>query len=405
MPYFTASALVRYRASAPSVPRNRVRPCVATVLRTTTVWISAVGLGSLGLADDQTDRLPTPLPHQVEAMWVEVDGDVFGARPNDEGPIGGGAGYQRIVTSGDYHVTNRPELIEALETAQPGQVVFVDPEAVIDFTVWVRIDNLVIDVPEGVTLASNRGEEGAPGALLFSDEFDTSPLIRATGPNVRITGLRIRGPDADRRMDLHRAAFGPGGGGHPYYYRFPVSRGIQSRHAGLEVDNCELWAWSHSAVSVSRGDRHRIHHNHIHHNQRHGLGYGVTINQSEVDIEYNLFDWNRHSIAGTGRASSGYAARHNIVLSNANSHQFDMHGGRDRRDGTNIAGSWMEFTNNTFVNTEVNAIVIRGVPEREAVVTKNWFHDRRPGRRAVRSDGKTRVEDNVYGVPARKREE
>ncbi len=77
-----------------------------------------------------------------------------------------------------------------------------------------------------------------------------------------------------------------------------MNSSARSQHAGLEVDNCELWGWSHSAVSLFEGERHRIHHNHIHHNQRHGLGYGVTLNRGEVEIEYNLFDWNRHSIAG-----------------------------------------------------------------------------------------------------------
>lgn len=362
-------------------------------------WSLCLGIPAALFAQSPAAPNPTVYPHELEPMWVELEGQTYGARPNDEGPIGGGAGYQRIVTEGDHHVQTRTELIEALAAAQPGETVFVDPESSIDLTVWVRIEKLVIQVPEGVTLASNRGADGSGGALIFSDEFATAPLIQVTGPNARITGLRIRGPDADRRMDLHRTAFGPGGDGHRLYYQFPVSRGIQTRHPELEVDNCELWAWSHSAVNLSSGEGHRIHHNHIHHNQRHGLGYGVSLNQAEVAIEYNLFDWNRHSIAGTGRPPSGYLARHNVVLANANSHLFDMHGGRDRRDGTVTAGSWMEFRNNTFVNSQVRAIVIRGVPEREAVVTHNWFHHPRRGRQAVTSDGRTRVEDNAHGDP------
>lgn len=354
----------------------------------------------------QTGNLPTPLPEELDQddMWAEVDGETYGARPGDLGPIGGRSGYQRIVTEGDYHVADREALLDALEQAQPGEVVFVEPDAEIDLTVWVYIEDLVLEIPEGVTLASNRGQNAAPGALIYSDSFDTSPLIRAAGDNVRITGLRIRGPDTKRRMDLHRASFRDGRG-REFYYSFPTSSGISSAHDNLEIDNCEVWGFSHSAIRLGAGSGHRVHYNHIHHNQRHGLGYGVSLNQAEVDIEYNLFDWNRHSIAGTGRVPSGYAARHNIVLANANSHLLDMHGGRDRDDGTEIAGSWMEFENNTLVNTEQDAIVIRGVPEDRAVITRNWFHHEAVGDRAVRSDGRTHVRDNVYGIrPEKKRE-
>ena len=46
----------------------------------------------------------------------------------------------------------------------------------------------------GVTLASNRGCKGSEGAVIYSEAFQTRPLIRALGPDVRITGLRLRGP-------------------------------------------------------------------------------------------------------------------------------------------------------------------------------------------------------------------
>lgn len=354
----------------------------------------------------QNDNLPTPLPEDFDQdeMWVEIDGQVYGARPDDLGPIGGRTGYQRVITEGDYHVADRQDLIDALDQAQPGEIVFVEPDAEIDLTVWVHIEDFVLEVPEGVTLASNRGQDGAPGALIYSDTFDTAPLIRATGKNVRITGLRLRGPDPKRRMDLHRASFRDGRG-RDFYYSFPTSRGISAQHDSLEVDNCELWGFSHSAIRLGAGSDHSIHHNHIHHNQRHGLGYGVSLDQAAVDIEYNLFDWNRHSIAGTGSPPSGYAARHNIVLSNANGHLLDMHGGRDRDDGTDIAGTWMEFENNTLVNTQQGAIVIRGEPEEGAIITRNWFHNEATGDDAIRSEGRTQVRSNVYGIPPQKKRE
>ena len=47
-------------------------------------------------------------------------------------------------------------------------------------------------------------------------------------------------------------------------------------------------------------------------------------------------------------------------------------GGRDRNDGTDIAGTTIQIYSNTFL-TERLTIKIRGVPEREASVYNNWF--------------------------------
>jgi hypothetical protein len=112
-------------------------------------------------------------------------------------------------------------------------------------------------------------------------------------------------------------------------------------------------------------------------------------------IEYNLFNWNRHSIAGTGRPGNSYVARHNVELGVSLSHCFDMHGGRDRKDGTNIAGTSIEIYNNTF-RAQQTPVVIRGVPEDKCVVHHNWFPRHSEAKRAVRSSGKTKVFSNVY---------
>jgi hypothetical protein len=158
------------------------------------------------------------------------------------------------------------------------------------------------------------------------------------------------------------------------YYSIPNSDGIISTHPNLEVDNCELWGWSHAGIFLKRGAlKAHIHHNNIHHNQRSGLGYGVCLDQADALIEANLFDWCRHQIAGTGRPGTSYEARYNLVLENANGHSFDMHGGRDRKDGTDIAGDTINIHHNTFRATSVRAFVIRGRPQQSAQIHHNWF--------------------------------
>ena len=51
---------------------------------------------------------------------------VYGAQANPTGsPIGGGDGYKNIVTSGDFTVNNKDELLNALSMAKDGQVIFI----------------------------------------------------------------------------------------------------------------------------------------------------------------------------------------------------------------------------------------------------------------------------------------
>lgn len=219
-------------------------------------------VGCICLADDA----PT---------WVKIGNTVYGAKPDDRGPIGGGKGYTKIVTKGDYTVKNLDGLLAALAKAKPGQVVFIPGETTIDMTARIYIEKVVLKIPEGVTLAGNRGHNGSKGAQLTSDALDTPVMILATGTDVRITGLRIRGPNAKRYMAHWIRSFRGRGGGHKYYYKFPVSRGIKTEHSRLEVDNCEVSAFSAAGIYLAKGNKYQVHHNYIHHCQYNGLGYGV----------------------------------------------------------------------------------------------------------------------------------
>ncbi|MEX2232858.1 MAG: hypothetical protein WD824_11895 [Cyclobacteriaceae bacterium] len=331
--------------------------------------------------------------------WVEIQNSIYGAKPDHEGSTGGGARYSQTITKGDYTIENVDALLDALSQAKSGQVIFIPAETEIDLTTRIYIEELVLEIPEGVTLAGDRGDNGSKGALLVSDALKTPGMIRVNGPNVRITGLRIQGPNGKRYMEHHKRSFGEGGKKHEYYYKFPVSRGIITEFDHMEVDNCEVMAFSHSAISLRKGSGHHIHHNFIHKCQYNGLGYGVGHAEATSLIEHNLFDENRHSIAGTGVSGCGYVARHNIELGISLSHCFDMHGGRDRKDNTEIAGTAIEIYNNTFhVPVPERAVVIRGVPEERCEIHHNWILEHQDVDMAV--DGlseKTRAFNNAYG--------
>jgi hypothetical protein len=317
-------------------------------------------------------------PENADNTWIEVGGTVYGCVPDSTGPVGGGNGYTRMVATGEHEAISVEQLIAGLHDAGPGETVYIPGEAVLDFTSLVLAGGFALQIPPGVTLASDRGAGGSAGALLKSDAYATSPLIRIEGPGARITGLRIRGPDPERDLAHWRRSFWSSQGErqglskHEYYYQFPASRGVATEYDGLEVDNCELSGWSLAAVFLAAGRGHHLHHNFIHHNQRQGLGYGISHGTAFSVIEYNLFDWNRHSISGTGQSPSGYVARYNLETGHSLSHSFDMHGGRDRKDGTSTAGSRIEIYNNTFLGAR-RAISIRGRPEECARIFGNWF--------------------------------
>lgn len=330
--------------------------------------------------------------------WVDVDGVTFGAKPDERGPIGGGAGYKHIITKGDFTAKTPEQIAAALKKAKPGQVVFIPGENEVDLTTLIYIEKFVLKIPEGVTLAGNRGHNGSKGAILTSDALATDPMVETAGPHVRITGLRLRGPNTKRYLDHHQRAYAKTGGkgfDHKYYYKFPTSNGIRANHDKLEVDNCEISGFAHGGIYVVGSSDDLVHHNFIHHCQYNGLGYGVVLHTSSALIEYNLFDYNRHSIAATGRPGEQYVARHNIELGVSLSHCFDMHGGRDRKDGTNIAGQSIAIYNNTF-RAPQTPVVIRGVPQEKCEVHHNWFvRHGKPGK-AVRAQAGTRVYQNAY---------
>ena len=122
----------------------------------------------------------------------------------------------------------------------------------------------------------------------------------------------------------------------------------------------------------------------------------MCLNTAASLIEHNVFSWNRHSIAGTGRLGCSYVARHNVESGASLSHCFDMHGGRDRNDRTNIAGTSIEIYNNMFRASQT-PIVIRGVPQKKCEIHHNWFPKHGRAAQAVQGSAKTKVKNNAYG--------
>ena len=309
----------------------------------------------------------------IAGLFPEAD-DMFGCEDNPTGnPIGGGEGYEPIFTAGDFTVTTAEEMLEALKQAQPGQVIFFPDGAEIDLTGHTNVA-----IPAGVTLGGTRGLNGSPGARIFTTLRQSHTLMRTGGDEVRLTGLRFEGAFGGTDKVADHSGF------------------LSIGHYGAEVDNCEIYNFNVSGIGVGAGALHvRIHHNHLHHIQRSGYGYPVSTNAAGLRVITNRFDHCRHAIASSGSPGSGYEAAWNLVGPNETSFSFDMHGGRDRGDNTDIAGDWMHVHHNTFLGPQA-AAGIRGVPSQGAAVHNNWFVQRTPDK-AVFSSGNTRIFRNVYG--------
>jgi len=292
---------------------------------------------------------------------TKIDGEYIG------GLRAGHPVYSNQVKSYEYIVESKSELLEALEKAKYGDVIFVSNDAKIDLT-----GHQDITIRAGLTLASGRGEDGHLGGLITTEDPDAYPLFKC-GSNVTIKGLRFAGIDLneyynnDETLKDKAARFA-------YKYKIPVSMCIKTNYPGLSVENCEFYGWTHAAIGIvgTKATEANILYNFIHHNRRAGLGYGVAFDGGSADIKGNLFDYNRHDIAGTGIEGTSYKAYYNVFLENGTGHSVDMHGGADRQDNTDIAGTKIEVHNNRFRLPETRrAVVIRGVPTKEAVIKNN----------------------------------
>ncbi len=308
--------------------------------------------------------------------WVRPErADVFSPPESASWRYGGGAGYPDRVTP-DWPiaeiVSTREDLEAALEAAQPSDVIYVADDASIDLTGGSRPC-----VPEGVWLAGGRGRDGLPGGELYTTEIVSSAMLEVCGDDARITGLRLIGPDPDECPPTYPNSCSgednTGGVNCRDCEPRPVGVRIQDAH-GAEVDNNEMAGWSNAALRFDNSLGGSVHHNHIHHTQRQGLGYGVVLygtEGTEVEIAWNRFNYNRHAVAGSGDAGQSYHAHNNLILEHAIGHVFDMHGSNENTGNESPdAGTRIDIHQNTVLVPDHYSMVIRGRPTEGA-----WLYD------------------------------
>ncbi len=263
-------------------------------------------------------------------------------------PIGGGTGYSDIFTPEDPRIThvvlNTSHFLDTLEEVQPEDVVYIPENVDIDLTgIYYGVT-----IPGGVTIASNRGDEGSAGGRILQNRDGNDPTsggwkdqcaLKTGGDNVRVTGLRLEGPDMTTQRGSGAGKIG--------------KVGLNCLHQNVIVDNCEISGWGNVGVNADYGPQSYatyIHHNYIHHCQRDGFGYGV-LNDGITLIEANVFDYCRHMIADDGDPGQFYEARYNIFGANCTSHQVDAHPPGGWNNPQPELGTAVYIHHNTFLHT------------------------------------------------------
>jgi hypothetical protein len=294
-------------------------------------------------------------------------------------------------------VRTAKELVD--KVAERYTCIYVEDTATIDLTEVnderVSDQGSILVIPEGVTLMSGRSPTRLGGMLEMKRYRKDKISMLKLGENARVTGLRLRGynqRDTKFRDDETSAIF-------------------TERAGGVVVENNEIFGWPKAAVfaQFSPTDGRavpRISGNFLHHNVQCGRGYGVVVGHGGfANIDRNVFDYNRHDVAGVADDDNGYVAELNFSLTSAptcpgtvgryyNQH-YDMHGtGEDGYGGT--AGLRIEVRRNTirgaqkyYVTKRRPAFMLRGTPADKAIFAENAVpHGSRLGSRgAVRVAG------------------
>lgn len=326
--------------------------------------------------------------------------------------IGGGAAYDADEFEGadgfnhggtvtaadaDYTASSAAELDAALESATAGDVVWIPGDAVIDADGHSHYDLFPsrFVVPGGVTVASDRGQDGSSGGRIVKPNPDGA-IFSTDGDGARFTGLHLQGGEEgfwtldDRGVD------------HVYEYGLSFGIWVTNTNDDTEIDNNLVHGFSYCGIRVGRwwnpggSEGTYIHHNDIVDIPAPNLGYGITIWDASPMIEYNYFDATRHAVAGHGgNLNSHYDFRHNLCGPRTRLHVIDMHGGvADDPDVHCELVDWLQKYVPNYVTGTMNVennvvlatismrpdtdypqggVVVRGVPTGKVVVKNNWF--------------------------------
>ncbi len=266
-------------------------------------------------------------------------------------------------------VTSPHELAARLQSGAPMRLIV---PADVRWEMKDCAGNLLRNLPvgSGVQIVGERGDLGSRPLLYTNDKpkVNNESIFRITGNDVRIEGIHLRGFKLVKDHATRQDPF--------YQHGITVVEDFDEmlgRRIVIADNEFDRWTGggvnvvgSHDVVNPSkwqsgwaRPDRSdarlvRVVANYMHNNAQDGGGYGVVLGCcAYVSVTGNVFDVNRHAVAASGKAYSGYIARYNYVLQGGvkqdsywNQH-FDVHGTADDGYG-GYAGEYFLIADNTI---------------------------------------------------------
>jgi hypothetical protein len=248
-------------------------------------------------------------------------------------------------------------------------------------------EDAVLHIPDGVTLESDRSARHAGGLLYMSQNLGSPTAMLALRSGDRVAGLR-----------LHGYSFGRGGDeDYTIGDKYGTTNGLNVSEPDVLIDNDDIGGWPGAGVNVhnvpyanwppprgavnepdpprhsaedglitSLAQRVHITNNFIHNNVGCSDGYGVVVGGDSAFalIDRNVFDYNKHDVAGDGSAGTGYIASSNLILTDGvecrgdsgkgsltYGGHFDMHGTAGGAGSGHVGG-----TGGTYIEIRDNAI-------------------------------------------------
>ncbi len=268
----------------------------------------------------------------------------------------------RSPSAAEAPVTTVEQLKDRLAKAKEAEVILIGEGVRLDLSA-----EPTLHVTAPVILKGVKGPDGSTPSLVHQGR--PVPMLLIEAPDVRIEDLKFEGVETDSKKEEIIALNRKGIKG---VYQFPVTRGIEIVSRGVFISGCEMSGFSHAAVFLRGDSSAYIEKSHIHHNQRWGLGYGVALHErAQARITGSRFNFNRHSIAASGLPGQVYEADQNWFGPDHSDTPLDMHGGKDRGDGTEIGGRRVHIHHNRILSTAVPVFIHRGIPQEEVRIEFN----------------------------------
>jgi hypothetical protein len=321
------------------------------------------------------------------------------------GPYGGGRGYEALINTEGFHpVKSWKEFEKAVE---------VDgyTEILIDGPFEIEEDTILIEKPNTI-IAGLRGQSANNPSVMEQTIYrpNNQGMIRVheSAENVRITGIELKG-----FWKLFEGVYSD----ELELWQIITNGIVIDNVIDVEIDNCFISQWCGSGVSIGgnkTGQNINVHHNVFTKNNSPqwptnsngeivaSNGYGVSLGGSNTmaTIVFNLFENNKHAIAGGSSGGESYIATFNAVRHDIQDyrHAFDMHGCMDtdkRNTGGclwpnwNYSGDEIVIENNFFEKADYGqwAIGIRGVPFTAGYIRNNYFETNASNERVIQNLG------------------